>query len=353
MAYYIEDQLTGNVLGQRRPTINEYFLSSYTMAVYDGCEFGCPYCDGWAYRVRPFNETIRIGIDLPERLNQELGHLDRGDMVGITALTDPYQLAEKNYRLTRQVLMLFAERGQACMILTKSNMVLEDLVLLERIHQQSMAMVVFTIVTTDSYLSSKLEDKSPPVQLRLEAITRLKEAGIPVGVAFLPVIPYVNDTDYVLNGTIRAVAEAGADFLMWDYLHIPSDRHRERIGDMLKRIGSYPPSYYRELYGNDPLPTASYRAQRDRDIMALCDTYNLPVRAPHALYQGRLKPANEAALLLRHEAFRDAVHGRIHMAHFGRDLAERVYNGVATPNDIRTSSLYPTLQRILGYNASS
>lgn len=43
MAYYLEDQLDGMVLGERRPTINEYFLSSYSMAVYDGCEFGCPW----------------------------------------------------------------------------------------------------------------------------------------------------------------------------------------------------------------------------------------------------------------------------------------------------------------------
>ena len=65
MAYYIEDQIDGLVFGKRRPTINEYFLSSYSIAVYDGCEFGCPYCDGWAYRTRPFNETVRIATDLP------------------------------------------------------------------------------------------------------------------------------------------------------------------------------------------------------------------------------------------------------------------------------------------------
>ena len=35
MAYYIEDQIDGLVFGERRPTINEYFLSSYSMAVYE------------------------------------------------------------------------------------------------------------------------------------------------------------------------------------------------------------------------------------------------------------------------------------------------------------------------------
>src|SRR5438093_13402064 len=111
MAYYIEDQLNGPVIGERRPIVNEYFLSSYTMSVYDGCEFGCPYCDGWAYRVRPFNETVRIAVDLPERVAIELATVDRGDLIGITALTDPYQPVELPYRLTRQLLGLLAEHG--------------------------------------------------------------------------------------------------------------------------------------------------------------------------------------------------------------------------------------------------
>src|SRR5690349_20627337 len=147
MAYYLEDQIEGPVLGDRRPTINEYFLSSYSMAVYDGCELGCPYCDGWAYRLRPFNETVRVATDLPLLAETELETIDRGDLVGITALTDPYQPAEATYRLTRQLLQRLADRGQPCLILTKSQAVLEDMVLLERINRQSLAIVMFTILS--------------------------------------------------------------------------------------------------------------------------------------------------------------------------------------------------------------
>src|SRR6185436_18857188 len=296
MAYYLEDQIDSLVFGERRPTINEYFLSSYSMAVYDGCEFGCPYCDGWAYRTRPFNETIRIATDLPAYAAEEIGSIDRGDLIGITALTDPYQPAEVTYRLTRQLLRLLAERGQPCLLLTKSHTVLEDLVLLEQINAQSLAVVMFTLLTTDPYMATRLEDKAPAPALRLDAITELKRAGIPVGVALMPLLPYVNDTDMMLNATLRAVAEAGADFLVWDYLHIPTERHRARIGELLMRIGSYPPSYYRDLYGSQPLPSITYRIERDRELLARCDALNLPVRAPHHLYAGRLKPENEAAL---------------------------------------------------------
>jgi DNA repair photolyase len=352
MAYYIEDYLNGPAFGTRRPTINEYFLSSYTMAVYDGCEFGCPYCDGWAYRVRPFNETIRVAIDLPERAADELAGVERGDLIGITALSDPYQPAESSYRLTRQLLQLMADRGQPCLILTKSHTILEDLPLLERMNSQSLAVVMFTLLTTDPYLAEKLEDKASAPALRLDAIAQLKRAGIPVGVAYMPVLPYVTDTDYVLNTTIRAAVEAGADFLVWDYLHLPNERHRARIGEVLTRIGAYPPSYYRDLYrrgaGATPLPDPAYRAERDRELLSRCDALNLPIRAPHRLFAGKLKPRNEAALLLKHVAFRDAVQGRVHMATLGRELAELVYRGEVDDQRLRQSPLYPTLREILG-----
>jgi DNA repair photolyase len=348
MAYYIEDRLGGPAIGQRRPTINEYFLSVYTMGVYDGCEFGCPYCDGWAYRPRPFNETVRVAVDLPDRVAHELRAIDRGDLVGITAFSDPYQPAEAAYRLTRQVLRSFADVGQACLVLTKSHTVLEDLVLLERINERSLAAVVFTLLTIDPYLSEKLEDKAPAPALRLNAISELKRAGVPVGVALLPVAPYVNDTDLLLNATLRAVADAGADFVVWDYLHIPDERHRARIGEMLTRIGVYPPSYYRDLYRGQPAPDALYRAERDRELLALCDTLNLAVSAPHRLYAGRIRPRNEAALLLKHTAFRDAVQGRAHLAREGLGLADLVFRGEATEAQVRASPLYPQLREILG-----
>jgi DNA repair photolyase len=348
MAYYIEDRLDAPVLGQRRPSINEYFLSSYTMSVYDGCEFGCPYCDGWAYRARPFNETVRIAVDLPGRVAEELKPIDRRDLIGITALTDPYQPAEAGYRMTRQVLRLMGDAGQPCLVLTKSPAVLEDLALLERINHSSLAVVVFTLLTIDPYLAEKLEDKAPAPALRLNAISELKRAGIPVGVALLPVVPYVNDTDLLLNATLRAVSDAGADFVLWDYLHIPDERHRARVGELLTRIGSYPPGYYRDLYRGQPTPDPLYRAERDRELLALCDALNLPPRAPHAIFAGRLKPQNEAALLLKHTAFRDAVQGRTNLAREGQILADLLFRGEATDAQLHTSPLYPQLRQILG-----
>lgn len=349
MAYYIRDFLSeAPVLSARRPTINEFFLSSYTLSIYTGCELGCPYCDSWSYSERPLNETVRIPLDLPQRLNAELAEVERGDLIAISALSDPYQPAEQTYRITRQTLQVLADRGQPTLLLTKSATVLEDAVLLRRIHERSLCVVMTTILTLDQHLATKLEGKAPPPAMRIEMLAELKRAGIPVGVAIVPIMPYVNDTDTVLRGLLRACAEAQIDFVVWDYLHIPNDRHRSRIDAVLTRVGSYPVSYYRDIYRGNALVNPLYRKDRDIEVLNRCDGLGLEVRAPHRIFAGRLSPRNEAALLLKHAAFRDRVLGRSRVAEIHRDLAERVYAGETDLPELRESPLYPTIREVLG-----
>jgi DNA repair photolyase len=348
MAYYIREFLTdAPLLSARRPTINEFYLSSYTLNVYTGCELGCPYCDSWVYSERPLNETIHVPVDLPQRLAAELEQVDRGDLIAITALSDPYQPAEQSYRLTRQVLQALAEREQPCLILTKSASILEDLPLLQRMNERGLAIVMTTLLTVDPHLAERLEGKAPPPALRLEALAELKRAGIPTGVALLPVMPYVNDTDNLLRGLLRACAEVHTDFVIWDYLHIPNERHRVRVNEILARVGSYPASYYRDIYRGQPQVNALYRRDRDTELLNRCDGLGLEPRAPHKLFAGRLTARNEAALLLKHAAFRDRVQGRQRIAATQRELADQVYSGVIDHRALRESPIYPTLREVL------
>jgi len=107
------------------------------------------------------------------------------------------------------------------------------------------------------------------------------------------------------------------------------------------------------LNSMSPLPHITYRSERDHELVERCDALNLPVRAPHRLYAGKLNPANEAALLLKHAAARDAMQGRTNIASIGQTLANRVYAGVATDAELRQSPLYPTLREVLGREQNS
>lgn len=348
MAFYIRDELEGPVLSKRRPSINELFLSSYTMHIYSGCELACPYCDGWAYGNRPLNETIRVPLNLPRQLARDLQQVDRRDLIAITALSDPYQPAEQNYRITRQTLQVLAEAGQPCLIMTKSPLILEDVSILQQINERSLAIVMTTLVTMDPHLAVRMEGKSSPPGMRLEMLASLKRAGLPVGVAVVPVVPYINDTDLAIRTIMRACAETAVDFVFWDYLHIPNDRHRSRIGELLSRIGSYPERYYRDIYNGQALVNPTYRAERDVEFLKRCDGLGLEPRAPHHIFAGKLRPENEAALLLKHAAFRDRVHGRGHLMDLHRKLADQAYRGVLDRELLSGSPLYNSVNLLFG-----
>jgi DNA repair photolyase len=348
MANYLRDFMSeAPVLSARRPTINEFFLSAYTLSIYTGCELGCPYCDSWLFGDRPLNETIHIPLDLPQRLAVELDHVDRGDLIAISALSDPYQPAEQTYRITRQTLQVLAEKGQPCLLLTKSAMVLEDTALFQRMNEASLAIVMTTLLTMDPHLAEKLEGKAPPPALRLEMLAELKRAGVPVGVAFLPLMPYINDTQSGIRAVLRACAEAGVDFVVWDYLHIPNERHRSRVNEILARVGSFPHSYYRDIYQGQATVSPTYRHDRDTEILVRCDGLGLEVRAPHRIFADKLSPTNEAALLLKHNAFRDRVQDRERVARIHRNLAEEVYAGNLQPANLHDSPQASLIEEIL------
>jgi DNA repair photolyase len=348
MAYYSRNYLgDSRALSVRRPTINDFFLSSYMLSVYLGCEIGCPYCDSWTFSQRPLNETVGIPLDLPQRLREHLAEIDRGDLIAINVLSDAYQPAEQTYRITRQTLQVLFEHRQPCMILTKGTGVVEDIPLLQRFNEQSLALVMFTLLTVDQALAEKLESKAPPAALRLEAIAELKRAGIPVGVAAIPIMPYVNDSHHAFRSLVRACVAAGADFIVWDYLHIPNERHRARINDMLARVGSYPTSYYRDIYQDRATVSNHYRRDRDQIMLDICDGMGIEPRAPRRIFTGKLSLRNEIALILKHSAYRDRVQGRTTIADQHSQLADRIYHGEIPEAELRQSPLYPDLRTLL------
>ena len=352
MAYYLEERPGGPALAARRPTINEFYLSTYQTGAYAGCEIGCPYCDGWSFNLRPFNEVVRAWTDLPTRFAEHIATLPKGELIAFN-LSDPYQPAEKTYRLTRQMLQACHVAKQPVLIQTKSLAVLEDLSLLQRMNEEGLAIVVFSLLTIDPLLAEKLESKAPPPSARLDAIATLKRAGVPTGVALLPVIPYLTDTDRQLPTTLQAIANVMPDFVVWEYLWQPNERHRVRMADLLTRLGNYPAAYYRELYGNEMQPSLEYRREMNREILGRCEQLGLQPRAPVSMYQPHLAPANTAALLLKHQAFVDQIKGRELLASRHANLAEAVFQGNADQPALSVSPLWPTLREILGYPDSN
>jgi DNA repair photolyase len=192
----------------------------WTVNPYRGCEFGCKYC--YARYAHEFMELREP--DLFERkiyakrfdarsFRAELKRVKRRESIWIGTATDPYQPAERRFRITRQILEVLAgERGLDFGITTKSDLVGRDAELLSRIGKRNSVRVHLTITTLDEALARLLEPRAPRPALRLAAVRKLTEAGIPVGVLAHPVMPLINDSEESLERICEAAAQNGASF---------------------------------------------------------------------------------------------------------------------------------------------
>ncbi|NIS09846.1 MAG: radical SAM protein, partial [Candidatus Dadabacteria bacterium] len=64
-----------------------------------------------------------------------------------------------------------------------------------------------------------MEPRTPQPKLRLEAISELRDCGVPVGVLVAPVIPGL--TDYEMPEIIKKSFEAGALYAGYVMLRLP------------------------------------------------------------------------------------------------------------------------------------
>src|SRR5215471_5694734 len=190
---------------------------TWTINPYRGCEFACKYC--YARYTHEFME-MRDGVEFEQKiyvkqhaadlLRQELRQVKPGEEIAIGTATDPYQPAERKYEVTRAILEEFARHeGLALGMVTKSNLVLRDLELLREIAQKNEISIHVTITTLNADLARILEPRAPRPDLRMEAVRRLSQAGISVGVSCSPVIPDITDSPRDLEALVRATTEAG------------------------------------------------------------------------------------------------------------------------------------------------
>ncbi|PVZ10616.1 MULTISPECIES: PA0069 family radical SAM protein [unclassified Pseudomonas] len=194
---------------------------------YRGCEHGCIYC-----YARPSHAywDLSPGIDFETRLIAKTNAASRLEEqlsarsyqcapINLGANTDPYQPIEREYRLTRQVLEVLLRYRHPVTIVTKGALILRDLDILGELAARRLVRVMVSLTTLDDDLKRVLEPRAAAPGARLRVISRLTEAGVPVGVLCSPMIPMVNDHE--LEALMREAAQAGALSANYMLLRLP------------------------------------------------------------------------------------------------------------------------------------
>lgn len=272
----------------KKPDKATPFNCSYVISPYSGCEYGCVYChkcrEGELSRDSP--KSIQVKVNAPSILKKELKSAEMGVVCIIG-----YQPVEKEYRVVRKILEMLSARRFPVHIITKSVIVLDDLDLLSRISERSWCAVTFCIATLDEDISTFFEPDTPSSKKRLETIKKVAEAGIVTGMALMPIIPYITDSEEQLEDVISTAKEVKARYVLPVPLTLEDDC---RVGfiNVIKRHFPKLLIKYRRLYEFGSAPEVRYSRRLKNKTNALLKNYNISDIIPISPTKGWINQVN-------------------------------------------------------------
>ena len=225
----------------------------YGMNIYRGCTHGCIYCDSRSrcYQfTHPF-EDVEVKRNAPALLEAALKSKRKKCMIGTGSMSDPYMHCEEELRLTRKCLEIILRYGFGAAIQTKSDRILQDIDLLDKINRNARCVVQITLTTYDEALCKLIEPNVCSTQKRIEVLARMQERGIPTIVWLTPILPFINDTEENITAILRECMRVGVKgILCFDMGLTLREGDREYFYAALDRHFPGLKQKYIERYGN-------------------------------------------------------------------------------------------------------
>src|SRR5438309_1932133 len=261
----------------------------WTINPYRGCEFACKYCyarytheymelDGGE-----FEKKIYVKKDAGPLLAWDVAHKYsyaseasggmQAEHIAIGTATDPYQPAEREYGVTRACLEELAKKGGLSVsIITKSDQIVRDMDLLQRIASRSDLAIDITITTLRCGLTRLLEPRAPRPDLGLAAVKQLSEAGLAVGVSASPLIPGITDREGDLEAVAAAGKQAGAQWFFSGVLFLTPSSAKQFFPFLESKFPRLV-QQYEKWFGRNVYAPEDYRKKVAERVARIRQTY--------------------------------------------------------------------------------
>jgi DNA repair photolyase len=200
----------------------------WSLNPYMGCAHRCTFCYVRHFELRAdrpsddrYGSSIRVKTNVGDVLARELARKSwQREEVVIGAATDPYQPAEGRFRLTRRCIEELSRAWTPFSIVTRGPLVVRDIDVLQEAAARVAVNLSVSLPTLDEDVWRTTEPGTAPPRSRLEAIRRLSEAGIDVGVGMAPILPGLSDRPEQLEEVVRAAKDAGARIVWANVLYL-------------------------------------------------------------------------------------------------------------------------------------
>ena len=223
------------------------------MNLYRGCTHGCIYCDSRSrcYHMEHAFEDIEVKENAVDLLENALRRKRKKCMIGTGSMTDPYIPLEMETGHLRKALHLILQYGFGFTVITKSDRILRDLDLLQKINETTKCVVQMTVTTADEELCRKIEPNVSSTRERFEALKRLRDAGIPTVVWMTPILPFINDTKENISRILDMCGEANVYGVICFGMGLTlRDGNREYFYEQLDRLFPRLKEKYIRVFGN-------------------------------------------------------------------------------------------------------
>ncbi len=248
------------------------------MNLFRGCTHGCIYCDARSkcyHTPEPF-EDVEVKQNAIGLLERTLAKKRTKIMIGTGSMSDPYIQAEKNLLVTRRCLEVIDRYGFGVTVHTKSDLVLRDFDLLEKINSRTKAVLQMTLTTADDELCKIIEPNVCNTTRRVEVLMEAKRRGIPTVVWITPLLPFINDTEENLHRIMYYVVKAGVKgIILWNIGLTLREGNREYFYYKLDQYFPGMKEHYMKTYGNSYELVSPNSAKLMYKIRNVCAQYGI------------------------------------------------------------------------------
>ncbi|NDV68733.1 radical SAM protein [Dysgonomonas sp. 25] len=197
----------------------------WDLNIYRGCEHGCKYCyaiyshdylkDG------AFFDRVYVKQNILEHLEKELRSPSwKRDIVNIGGVTDSYQPIEQEYQLMPEILKLLIKYKTPAIISTKSDLILRDYDLIDRLSRITYINVAATVTTMDESVRQQLEPNGCESVKRFAMLKEFRKTNASVGLHVMPIVPYLTDTEENIDSLFACAKDSNVHYALPGTLYL-------------------------------------------------------------------------------------------------------------------------------------
>ena len=217
----------------------------------------------------PFSEYIKIKKDAPDLFRKAIGKKPK-DLIYL----DSYQPVENKYGYCRKILEACLDLAFPIFINEKSPLLLKDLDILKEINKKTYVNVGWSIIASENdEIFSTFEPNNPSPDSRFESMRVLSNNNILTGTVFMPILPYIYDTEDNIEGIIKKTAANGGKYILDGGLTL-NGYCKSYFFNFLEKYDSSLIEKYELLFSNDKL-YSQVNIKTHKIVSKYCQKYKL------------------------------------------------------------------------------